>query len=599
MTMNRAVSSRRPQAWIGLSLALQLAVLVHSRAAVIHVDQRHPAASDESPGSAEQPLKTIGSAAARVKPGDTVSIHAGVYRESVVVEASGTADAPIRFEAAPAAFVSITGADVLTEWRKEEGEENVFSTEWPHRYISWSKTGAHPANGYHKMIGRCEQVVINQYPLLHVLERSKLTRGTFYVDLDEKRLYVQDRANRDVTSSRCVVEASIRSVLWQAKGAHIHLRGVRFRYAANMAQHGCAIFAGDGCGVQDCVFERTNSIGATFRGEDIIVRRCTFQDNGQMGFSAGGAHRLLMSECLCRNNNTKGFNRGWEAGGNKIVLCRGLVIEKSRFLANRGIGIWFDIGNEDCVVRNCLIADNEHAGIFYEISYGLHAHDNVIIGNGFDARFGAWGADGAITLSSSPDCVIERNLMVGNKEGFQFREQNRSTPLIGDKTQHKVWNHHNVIRHNVIAYNRDVQTAGWFDVKDGRHWPRARQRAGKSKDGKAAADIAAEYKDTQPDAQAPRALEELHLTLNENLYAARAGQRVFQWGCKWREHELYDKLTPVTKQLGLERDSRLGDVVFADWISLDLRVPKGAAAIRMRCYPQGDIPGVKLGVKER
>ena len=595
---NHGALNRWLRAWTGALLALHLTVAWHSHAAVIHVDRRHPAASDENPGSAVQPLKTIRTAAARVKPGDTVSIHTGVYRESVVVEASGTAAAPIRFEAAPAACVVVSGADVLSAWRREQGDESIFSTEWPHRYIGWNQTGTHPSDDYHAMIGRCEQVFINQYPLLHVLERRQLSRGTFYADLAEKRLYVWDRANRDVTTDRCLVEASVRSVLWEAQGAHVHLRGIRFRYAANRAQQGSVALAGRHNVVEDCVFERTNSIGAVFRGEDIVVRRCTFQDNGQMGFSAGGAHRLLMSECVCRNNNTKGFSRGWEAGGNKIVLCRGLVLEKSQFLANRGIGIWFDIGNEDCEVRNCLIADNEHAGIFYEISYGLHAHDNVIVGNGFEARFGAWGADGAIALSSSPNCVIERNLMVGNKEGFQFREQNRSTPLIGDKTAHKVWNHHNMIRHNVIAYNRDVQTAGWFDVKDRRHWPRARKEAGKPKDGQAVADLAAAYRDQQPDDSVPRALEELHLTLEENLYAVRGGQRVLQWGCKWREHEFYDTLAPVTEQLGLERGSRLADVVFAGWASRDLRVPKDCTAIQMQCYPQGDVPGVRLGVAE-
>jgi hypothetical protein len=43
---------------------------------------------------------TISAAAARVEPGDTVVIHGGVYRETVKVERSGTAGAPITFETA-------------------------------------------------------------------------------------------------------------------------------------------------------------------------------------------------------------------------------------------------------------------------------------------------------------------------------------------------------------------------------------------------------------------------------------------------------------------------------------------------------------------
>jgi hypothetical protein len=129
------------------------------------------------------------------------------------------------------------------------------------------------------------------------------------------------------------------------------------------------MFGGSGDIAEDCVFERMNSSGAGFGAPDQVVRNCTFQDNGQLGFLAIRAHNLLFTGCTVRNNNTKGFNRQWEAGGDKIVLSRGVVLEKSRFVANHGSGIWFDIGNENCTVRNCLIADNEDAGLFYEISY--------------------------------------------------------------------------------------------------------------------------------------------------------------------------------------------------------------------------------------
>ena len=128
-----------------------------------------------------------------------------------------------------------------------------------------------------------------------------------------------------------------------------------------------------------------------------------------------------------RRNNIKNYPRGWEAGGDKIALTRGAVVEHSRFLKNHGNGLWFDISNVDCTVRNCLFADNEDAGIFYEISYGLHAHDNVLVGNGLAKTKGAWAADGGICVSSSPGCVTQRNLIVGNEQGFCFREQNRST----------------------------------------------------------------------------------------------------------------------------------------------------------------------------
>ncbi|MDA1053179.1 MAG: hypothetical protein O3C40_22230 [Planctomycetota bacterium] len=42
-----------------------------------------------------------------------------------------------------------------------------------------------------------------------------------------------------------------------------------------------------------------------------------------------------------------------------------------------------------------------------------------------------WGTNGGISLSSSAGCQIERNLLVGNKEGFQIRDQVRVANRIG------------------------------------------------------------------------------------------------------------------------------------------------------------------------
>jgi hypothetical protein len=183
-------------------------------------------------------MRSISEAAKRVEPGDTVFIHAGVYRESVTVDKSGTPERPIRFVAAPGEHVTITGADELAQWQREPNNANIFSTSWPHRFIRWNRSGTHPDDDYHQMIGRCEQVFILGYPLLQVLDRNCLTRGTFYVDLEAEQLLVCPRDDTDLSRKPPRVEASARQLLWHSKGSHIHLRGLRFRYGANMAQHG-------------------------------------------------------------------------------------------------------------------------------------------------------------------------------------------------------------------------------------------------------------------------------------------------------------------------------------------------------------------------
>ena len=435
-------------------------------------------------------MRTISRAAELIQPGDVVRIHSGLYREQVTIKQSGTKEQPIRFEAAAGSRVVVTGADPLTGWRKELGQDNIFSTAWPYRIV---RPNPH-------LPGGVEQVFISHQLLIKVSSLKEATGGTFFVDEPGKRVFVRADRNPDETQGKQQVEGSARPVIWDVNGAYVQTCGLRFRSAANRAQQGMAQFRGAHAIVEDCVFEWSNSTGAHFGAEDIAVLRCTFQDNGQQGFTANGAHRLRFDGCTVQRNNVKNYPRGWEAGGDKLCFTRGAILENSRFLKNRGSGVWFDISNVDCTVRNCLIADNEDAGIFYEISYGLHAHDNVVVGNGLAGSKGAWAPNGGICVSSSPGCVIERNLIIGNQQGFCFREQSRTTRTTAylergtagrsRSAEVPIWNHDEVVRDNLVVNNRTAQVQGWFDIATERHWPRVMQ-TGEAGTGRAKADLAA------------------------------------------------------------------------------------------------------------
>lgn len=576
---------------ICLSLVLGVAV----EAATYHVAQQNPAANDNAAGTSERPWKTITNGVSKVAAGDVVVIHGGIYRERVAVKNSGTAQAPIRFEAAPGEHVVVTGADRIRTWRKADDGKPIYSAAWPYKFIQWNRTMTHPADEYHQIIGRCEQVMVDDYLLRQVLSKAQLAPGTFFADITNKTLLVWDIGNRDLNKAEVV--ASVRQEVLRVDGDHVQVRGVRFRYAANMAQHGAVILAGRHNTLEDCMVEDMNADGAAFNGEDAVVRRVVLRNNGLSGFGAGRAHRLLFTECLVENNNTKGFDRGWYAGGNKLAFCRDAVLEKSRFVRNRGNGIWFDIGNTNCTVRQCLIAENEDAGIFYEISFSLHAHDNVIVGNGFAQNAGAWGAQAGISLSSSPWCMIERNLIVGNREGFNFREQLRNTPTIEGGT-HAVWNHDQVIRNNLIVFNREAQVWGWFDVKDDRHWPAGTMVGHGANTTNKPGDIAGAYGAKTSEGQ-PQGLtlKDLQLRFEKNVYYAAPGRGWFNWGPTWRRHKSYPELGSFQAELGIDSGSVALDPGFADMRQMDFR----ASAERMEqlkaCYPRGPVPGVTLGIR--
>lgn len=556
-------------------------------------------------------FRTIAEAAKLVGPGDTVLIHSGTYRETVLVENSGTPDKPIRFLAAPGAYVLLTGADQLTNWRKETGadeKDNIYSTEWDRDLV--------PTHNGKRMDDnptmRTEQVMVQDYKLAQVMNRAALSRGTFWVDAEGKRLYVWSSENEKLPDRR--VDVAVRPLIWRTTGENVSVKGLRFRYAANPAQQAAAQFHGVGGVIEDCVFERTNSVGASFRAPKQTVRRCTFQDNGQMGFGASTAHDSVLDNIIVRNNNVKNFGRGWEAGGDKIVLTRGMIIQNSQFVDNRGTGIWFDIGNEDCIVRNCLLANNEDTGIFYEISYGLQLRDNVIAGNGWARYPGWWGGWSGASLSSSPGAVVERNLFVGNREGFDFREQNRTTPRLfkpKGTPEVAVWNHDSTIRNNTFALNAEAQVWGWFDTKEEAHWPRAMQdpivqtAAVAGTDAIAGADAVRPKDDLAADYQAkgetskPKnlSLETLNLTFTDNVYAPAENGRITRWGPDWaKKNRIYTDLKTLQSALNLDKGSVVAPVQFADTAAFDFRVPADSIALKMGAYPRGEVPGVKLGV---
>ncbi|WP_438433459.1 right-handed parallel beta-helix repeat-containing protein [Gorillibacterium sp. sgz500922] len=85
--------------------------------------------SDQAPGTAAQPFCTIGRAAALAVPGDTINVHAGIYREWVNPANGGTEEHRIVYQSAGDGEVVITGAEPVADWNNEG--DGVWSTELP------------------------------------------------------------------------------------------------------------------------------------------------------------------------------------------------------------------------------------------------------------------------------------------------------------------------------------------------------------------------------------------------------------------------------------------------------------------------------------
>ncbi|TAL59190.1 MAG: DUF1565 domain-containing protein [Bacteroidetes bacterium] len=84
----------------------------------IHVSVK---GSDTNDGSALKPFKSISAAVKLAFPGDTITVHAGTYREWINPLRGGESDSKrIVYRAAPGEKAEIKGSEIITGWKKEK-----------------------------------------------------------------------------------------------------------------------------------------------------------------------------------------------------------------------------------------------------------------------------------------------------------------------------------------------------------------------------------------------------------------------------------------------------------------------------------------------
>lgn len=116
--------------WAMLCVAA-LAVTTNALAVELHVAI---GGSDSNPGTKAEPLRTIQRAAERAQPGDTVTVHEGLYRERVNPPRGGESDSRrIVYRAAPGEHVEIRGSEAVRGWVREQ--ENVWRLTLPNSFF--------------------------------------------------------------------------------------------------------------------------------------------------------------------------------------------------------------------------------------------------------------------------------------------------------------------------------------------------------------------------------------------------------------------------------------------------------------------------------
>lgn len=385
-------------------VALAIALIVNQvsvAAAVLLVDPSHPQASDQGPGSADRPLATLKEAMARFQPGDTLRIAPGLYREPIVLPQArrwaGAADSMIEgLGDDPARWPELRGSTVVRGWQAEPAERGLYSVAWtvqpqqafvdgtPLRQIGGTIFGGYPERAGHPL-AELHKANGGIWPgrLPPPNDPRALAVGTFYFDAERGRVWLRcDCADLPERT----VELSDRPYLVYGRDVEgVTVRRLRVRHASTSSfDRGEAVMLiGKRLRIEQLDVQQVDAGGIGVKGEDIVVERSRVAFAGQFGLAAKGRRIRVVGNHL-HDNNTRGFNKWWEAGGAKLV---GGGPYDSEFVGNlvegnRGDGIWFDYGPANNLVSGNLVRLNSGFGIHYEASFEGRITGNVVALNG-------------------------------------------------------------------------------------------------------------------------------------------------------------------------------------------------------------------------
>jgi parallel beta-helix repeat protein len=222
-----------------------------------------------------------------------------------------------------------------------------------------------------------------------------------------------------------VVEIATRDTWVRVAADDVAVEGFRMRHSATHPQFGGI----EAEGVDRALVRGnrlTDSHGAAVSlkgGSGHAVVGNDLHGNGQLGLHLNDVGDTLVEGNLLRENNTAGFDPGWEAGGMKAMRASNLRVLGNEACANRGPGLWCDIDCVDATIADNRVHGNENAGIHFEISQGAEITGNVVWSNGWG--FPAWGWGAGILVSSASGARVSGNTVAWNGNGITVISQER------------------------------------------------------------------------------------------------------------------------------------------------------------------------------
>jgi alpha-N-arabinofuranosidase len=443
-----------------LLIAIAIAVILGSQgisAREIHVSKT---GSDSASGRLTGPYLTINKAASVAMPGDTVTIHAGTYREWVKPVRGGTDEnRRITYRAAPDQKVFIKGSERISSWTYEA--DGVWKVELPNSFFGEYNPYALVLSGGWLNYGKWNHrgdVYLNGEAFYEKKTEQEVQESlhSWFCEVNEEATTIWanfDKAN----PNKELTEINVRESLFMPEISglkYITVNGLNFMHAAaNWAppvlelQTGAV---GPRMGkhwiIENCTITNARCVGIILGhapgvdyddidayGDHIIrnniIRRC-----GQAGIAGQkGATRSVISGNLIEDTNYRREFGGWETAAIKFhnsvdTIISGNLIRGVFRQMQGAFGIWIDFANQGIRITGNVIYNTEAATVFLEMNHGPILVDNNIL-------------VGQPTRSNSEATVFAHNLFVDcgyeyspdTKRRSQFYKPH-TTQVVGRKT---------------------------------------------------------------------------------------------------------------------------------------------------------------------
>lgn len=442
-----------------------------------HVNNSHPDANDNNPGTEELPFLSINRAAKLLQPGERVVIHEGTYFETIRPARGGeSADKMITYQAAEGEKVLVTGAIETNkeDWKHSQGwqtgtrnishYDNVVPGDnnvWKYELYDIDFQGYNPF-GLINLMQDQEWLDYQKVDMTAhfkkrgwvLIDGERMEQETRPVDLRDKpdggwfsehngmRIHVRFPDGK--TPENSTVQLVIKEQLFAPREyglGYIKISGIHFQYAANgfpVPQRGVVSAArGHHWIIEDCIIEGANSLGVDLGNEmwhtvrqpitgyhifrSNIVRNC-----GLAGLQGMRANNYLVEDNLFENIGWHDAEHGWEAGAIKFHLSEHTLIRRNIFRnIKHAPGIWLDyLASENCRITQNLFTGitSSRGAVYIEVSRGEIFIDHNIM-HKLRSQYwisGDYGAGGSALYTDGSDSIRFFNNLAFDIENSGF-----------------------------------------------------------------------------------------------------------------------------------------------------------------------------------